>query len=808
MTIRSLSQGADDDQSQKPSLCRQCDVAMATHFLSSLSEGEDVTFQTFDDSTRKDRSLARIFHGTLEAHASELISLNQQGAGVFVTINQTDGKGRETANIVKVRAVFVDLDGAPLEPVLKAPVTPHITIESSSGRYHAYWLIEGLRLEEFRPVQLALANRFNTDPKIIDLPRVMRLPGFYHQKSKPFQTKILEASGTLPINSNIFLSSFEIQINPPKMIGNILEQNSVLKALEKSKILLGPSRQAPGRWNIRCPWSHLHTTEGSEAHYFEPHTNGYSGHGFKCFHTHCSNRKGEDLLNWLGKGIKNSVHIDEPWEDPISLPEGLPPVAALDPEMIPEPLREWLLDIAERMQIPPDFSTASAIVVLSSLAGRKIGILPKQKDDWLVVPNLWGAVVGRPSLLKSPAIAQVMKPLDRLIADASQKHDAALANYKLSEMAAKAKKDALQKKLNREAAKNANLDEFLEDLQLDNLKGPTLVRYKTEDGTVAKIGEILLENPNGILIHRDELTGWLKSLDKDGREGDRQFFLESWNGSGSFIVDRIARGTLHIPALCLSILGGVQPGPLSSYIYQALKGGAGDDGLIQRFQLLVWPDAPKAWKNIDRWPDTKAKNRAYDIFDKLSSYSHLLEPDDLDTEIPSVRYSPDGQEVFNHWRANLESRLLTGDLSPAIESHLAKYRSLIPSLSLLFQLCQNLDLNLETHHVGREATEMAVKWSHYLETHAHRLYSSVASAGLESARALLLKLQSGDVKDTFTLRDIYLKHWSKLATTEEVDRAVDILVLHGWLRVVEVKTEGRPKQLIKKHPLLKKTEPS
>jgi putative DNA primase/helicase len=76
------------------------------------------TFQTFDDNAeRKDKSLARIFNGTLDEHAAELTRLQQRGAGVFVTVNETDGKGRKRENIAKVRAFFLDLDGAPLEPV-------------------------------------------------------------------------------------------------------------------------------------------------------------------------------------------------------------------------------------------------------------------------------------------------------------------------------------------------------------------------------------------------------------------------------------------------------------------------------------------------------------------------------------------------------------------------------------------------------------------------------------------------------------------------------------------------------------------
>ena len=111
-----------------------------------------------------------------------------------------------------------------------------------------------------------------------------------------------------------------------------------------------------------------------------------------------------------------------------------------------------------------------------------------------------------------------------------------------------------------------------------------------------------------------------------------------------------------------------------------MKGGAGDDGLIQRFQILVWPDAPKEWNNVDRWPDNNAKKRAYDIFKKLDSYCHPIGADDLDTEIPAVHFSIDAQEVFDAWRSNHETRLRNDALSPAMESHLAKYRSLLPSL--------------------------------------------------------------------------------------------------------------------------------
>ena len=168
----------------------------AANFLDTLEREGKFTFQTFDDDqSRNNKNLVRVLHGTLNKHAGTLITLNQRGAGIFVTINKTNLMGRKTTDIVKVRAVFLDLDGSPLEPVLSHYLVPHIIVESSPSRWHVYWLCE-LPCEEFSAVQIGLAEKFNGDTSVNDLPRVMRLPGFYHLKCgvertlEPFQTQI------------------------------------------------------------------------------------------------------------------------------------------------------------------------------------------------------------------------------------------------------------------------------------------------------------------------------------------------------------------------------------------------------------------------------------------------------------------------------------------------------------------------------------------------------------------------------------------------------------------------------------------
>jgi hypothetical protein len=163
----------------------------ADRFLTLLdATATRFTFQTFDDNKdRKDKKLAKSLHGSLDQHWAALMRLNGLGAGIFVTINETDFRGRTAANIVRVRALFLDCDGAPLP---QDGPRRHIAVESSAGRFHVYWKPNGIALADFGQMQKLIARRWHGDQSVNDLCRVMRLPGFVHRKGEPFLTHIIE----------------------------------------------------------------------------------------------------------------------------------------------------------------------------------------------------------------------------------------------------------------------------------------------------------------------------------------------------------------------------------------------------------------------------------------------------------------------------------------------------------------------------------------------------------------------------------------------------------------------------------------
>lgn len=473
--------------------------------------------------------------------------------------------------------------------------------------------------------------------------------------------------------------------------------------------------------------------------------------------------------------------INDVWPDPTPLPNALPPVQPFDAELLPVALRAWVMDIAHLMQCPPDFPAVGAIAALSSLIGARHVIQPKARVDWQVVPNLWALIVGRPGVMKSPALGEVMRPLNRLEANERELWQAAHDSWELDCKVSAMQDDANEKKAKGHAAKGdtAAARQLLEPG--DTPPEPFARSYIENDATVEKLGEVLQENPWGLLAYRDELYSLLTSLDKPGQEGSRGFYLQGYDGNQGYKFSRIIRGTTYIPRVCLAMLGGTQPGKIQQYVRDAVAGGSGDDGLLQRFGLTVWPDIAGEFKYVDQWPDTPAKQTAWAVFERLAQ----LQPA-TDTEAVIWRFSPEAQALFIEWIVPFENEIRGEELHPAMVSHLAKYRKLIPALALIFALIDTPDSGGIVHE-----TELvrALAMGDYLRSHANRLYAAAVIPETTNAATLLAKIKNGKLADrdgvlldSFTPRQVYQKHWAGLDTPGAVRKAADVLVDFDFLR--------------------------
>ena len=523
----------------------------------------------------------------------------------------------------------------------------------------------------------------------------------------------------------------------------------------------------------------------------------------------CAQMNGMAPEQWSSTILYAVHHVQEsraqaPWPDPQPLPDGLRPVPPLPEGLLPAALRPWLVDIADRLQVPLEFPAVAAIVALASTVGNQVRIRPKARDDWTVTPNLWGAVVGRPGTMKSPALEEAIRPLRRLIKDAEEVHQQAMQGWAFTQEAFEATRSATRDKMKKAAKEGKDLGQFRAAFAGEPPEEPTERRYLVNDATVEKLGELLNQNPYGLLLFRDELTGWLRALDDERRANDRAFFLEAWNGDGAYTYDRIARGTIKIPVVTTSVMGGIQPGPLQTYLRGALGGGMGDDGLFQRLQLLVYPDLPPEWTYVDRWPETKAKNRAFAVFKQFSILHTCPFDGELDDdERPLVRFDHAAQAFFAAWFAELQQEVRSDRLEhPALEAHLVKYASLMPSLALVFELADWAASGGATipSRVSLTHAHQAAAWCQFLLEHAQRIYGMGVQDAAMRARTLARHLTQGDVPATFVARDIYHKGWSGLTSAEEVAEPLALLEHLDWLRSRTHQTGGRPSTVYTVNP--------
>jgi hypothetical protein len=474
------------------------------------------------------------------------------------------------------------------------------------------------------------------------------------------------------------------------------------------------------------------------------------------------------------------------------LPSELEAVQALPMNAMPDELRPWISDVAERMQCPPDFVAVPMLIGAASLVARRVAIRPQQHTDWTERANLWGLIVGRPGMMKSPAMSAALAPLDKLEALAAEAHKSAKKQFQQELTEYELRKSVGESSAKAELKRSSTAD-IARLLHNDpEPEKPARERYIVNDATYEKLGELLSENPQGLMSVRDEMRGLLSGLGQEENAPARAFYLQAWSG-GRYVFDRIIRGTTAIDDARLSMIGCIQPGPLSSFIRTAVMGGTTDDGLVQRF-LICWPDNQGEWRDVDKFPDSAGKRAAYAVFERLNSLSVASLDSHQDSDfngaasgLPYLRFAPDALELFQEWRRELEAKMRNDNIGAATEAALSKFRKHVPALALTLHVVDG-----HSGPVSLTSTVRALTLADYFESHATRAYASAVRPTVTTAKAILRKLKSAALQCQFTARDVYRPGWEGLTDRELVEAALGMLVSHGYLAETEISNGGRP----------------
>jgi hypothetical protein len=436
---------------------------------------------------------------------------------------------------------------------------------------------------------------------------------------------------------------------------------------------------------------------------------------------------------------------------------------------------------AYRQQAPVDFVVWPLTVSLAALCGRDVGIRPRAHDDWTERLALWAALIGPPSTMKTPALAEGTRVLTRIAAKLREDYLAELEQWK---------QDCLAEK--QANGKHAELPEK-----------PVFQRVWTAEATIEKLAMIIGEqSPRGVAIVRDELAGLIFGLDRyhPGSGGDRQFLLQAYSG-GAYVVDRMSRPSVFIDDLLLNIAGGVQPERA-----RELFGEGVDDGLAARF-LTVFPGLPGRFRVIDRYPDMAARHALDGVADTLfrTHWGDLLHTDTF-RPTPFCTLEDEGRELFSDWHEQVVARARSADLESRQSARIGKYPGLAARLMLLFHLVEWAAGRCRTIlRVTAETTAHVLDlMDTYVQPMEDRVYlayadSVVTAAGRRVARWILTK-----GVERFTPRDVRQLRYEGVCEHGEAERVVEWLCAMGWAREEDARVRvGRPSQTYLVNPGVK-----
>jgi hypothetical protein len=254
------------------------------------------------------------------------------------------------------------------------------------------------------------------------------------------------------------------------------------------------------------------------------------------------------------------------------------PWAPFPTDALPDPLRALVEEGAAAIGCDPSFIALPALVVVAAVIGNTRTILLKK--GWAEVCVIWTAIVGESGTHKSPAMDVALAALRRHDDEAQAEHAEDRRLYKTARQRYEVEFSAWKK----DGGSGEPPDEP---------EAPKAKRFIVVDATVEAIARILSENPRGVVLVRDELSGWIKSFDayRGGLGGDAAFYLAA-HGARQHTVDRKGDpSTIHVPRAAVSITGGIQPGTLADCIGKQHA----DDGLLARLLFALPPRTVAKW---------------------------------------------------------------------------------------------------------------------------------------------------------------------------------------------------------------------
>ena len=477
------------------------------------------------------------------------------------------------------------------------------------------------------------------------------------------------------------------------------------------------------------------------------------------------------LVRPTGYPDTSQRHLEPPltqeWPDPVDFWGGVSNLPEWQPEYSPEAIAPYIADQADLRGLNSTMQAGCCLAACSFLLQRGIELEmhPGSGEGmgWLEKPLLWVAIRGEPGDGKGPAmdaaLHRAIKIGDRMLAED-------LHAWKRYEDQVKIHENAMQAYY-KAAAKDASLP------RPESPEKPPKRRILADDVTKEAIAKLLIENPRGkIALVKGELASWFGSFGAYGASGgekDRGDWLEAYESKRRFI-DRVKDGgSYDVPAWGIAIIGGIQPSTLLK-----VAGKLGDDGMLQRFQIIV--SSPKQMKR-PRMDDARATAQWNQVCENLAALEPRGNP---------VRFSHEAAEYFWECQQWID-RARAGAPVDALKFALNKWEGLLGRLCITSHCITDAarGADVPSPEVSLDTIQQCFRWMQFiLWPHAHYFYTS----SIETAMGRNMQ-KFGDYilarPDLTQIKTGYLTgQWShyKTLTTPETREFWDVAQRNGWVR--------------------------
>lgn len=499
----------------------------------------------------------------------------------------------------------------------------------------------------------------------------------------------------------------------------------------------------------------------------------------------------EDDKKFLRRVIEEHADATEPLKPEAATPPATssltaskpstPPVEAYEAypaDALPEPLASFVASTADAIGCDP----AYVALPLLAVAGAAIGTTRRLelKAGYSVPAILWSVIVGESGTSKSPALRSVLEHVrgrERRLRE----------EYALDRRDYEDAVEAYEKERSAWRASKAAGDPPERPVE------PAGRRCLVTDVTVEALALKLADNPRGLLLARDELAGWLGSLDRYAKSGgagsDESFYLSSYNGEGHSVDRRTGdRREVYVAQAALWITGTIQP----AILRRCLGTDRRESGLASRLLLTAPPARPATWS--EREVDPLTRQWLHDTLDRLYGLETDVDADGRQ-EPHLVRLTAGAKAAYVAWhdRHGEELAELTGDRAAAW----SKLRETAARLALIIHAVRVAADEDADEDVDVESMDRALRLIEWHKHETRRVYAILGQTDEETAARQaderLIRWIDRHGGTTTAARLVGACRW--ISTSDEAEAALRRLVAAGageWIDRPPSERGGRP----------------